>query len=238
MFEDSLVESAGRIRTRSKWYAIGSFALEAALLAVFLLIPCLYPDLLPREALSTPLIAPPPPAVVAPTPQPAAVREVSSVQLAGLVAPALIPRHISTGDNMQVTPPGMDIGLDKQGNGDVLGAIPLPGSPPTPPPVVVRPKPAALLRVSSGVAEGHILVPIQPVYPAIARTARIQGTVVIEAIISSQGLIEQAHVISGQPILAQAALNAVSRARYRPFKLNGDAVDVETTISFNFVLGN
>jgi protein TonB len=211
MFEDSLVESTGRIRTRSKWYAIGSFMLEAALLAAFLLIPFLYPASLPREALATPLIAPPPPAAVAPMPHPAAGRAVIPVQLSGLVAPAVIPRHISMGDNTPATPPGMDIGLDKQGNGDVLGAMPLPGSPA--PPVIVPPKPSAPLRVSSGVAEGHILVPMQPVYPAIAKTARIQGTVVIEAIISRQGFIEQAHVISGQPILAQAALNAATRAR-------------------------
>jgi periplasmic protein TonB len=235
MFEDSLVESTGRIRTRSKWYAIGSSALEAALLATFLLIPCLYPASLPKEALSTPLVAPPPPSAPAQMPHAPSLRAASAVQLAGLVAPRVIPRHIDTGDNAPLTPPGMDLGLDKQGSGDVLGAIPLPGNPP-PPPIVIRPKPSKPLRVSSGVAEGHILAPIQPVYPAIAKNARIQGTVVIEAIISRQGLIEQAHVISGQPILAQAALRALTQARYRPFKLNGDSVDVETTINFNFVL--
>jgi len=238
MFEDSLVESTERIRTRSKWYAIGSSALEAALLAAFLLIPYLYPASLPKEALSTPLVAPPPPAAPAQMPHAPTVRTVSAVQLTGLVAPPVIPRPIDTGNNEPPTPPGMDLGLDKQGNGNVFGAISLPGNTPPPPPVVVRPKPSGPLRVSSGVAEGHILTPILPAYPAIAKNARIQGTVVIEAIISRQGSIEQAHVISGQPILAQAALKALAQARYRPFKLNGDSVDVETTISFSFVLDN
>lgn len=237
MFEDSLVESTGRIRTRSKWYAIGSSALEAALLAAFLLIPCLYPASLPKEALSTPLVAPPPPAARAQMPHAPSLRAASAGQLTGLVAPRVIPRHIDTGDNAPA-PPGMDLGLDRQGSGNVFGAIPLPGNPPPPPPVAAPPKPSGPLRVSSGVAKGHMLAPIQPVYPAIAKTARIQGTVVIEAIISRQGLIEQAHVINGQPILAQAALKALAQARYRPFKLNGDSVDVETTISFNFVLDN
>ena len=236
MFEDSLVESTGRIRTRSKWYAIGSSGLEAALLAAFLLIPYLYPASLPKEALSTPLVAPPPPSAPAQMPHAQAIHPAGPGQLAGLVAPRLIPRRIDAGDSASVTPPDIGLGFET-GNGDVLGAMPLPGNPP-PPPIVIRPKPPRPLRVSSGVAEGHILAPIQPVYPAIAKNARIQGTVVIEAIISRQGLIEQAHVISGQPILAQAALQALTQARYRPFTLNGDSVDVETTISFNFVLDN
>lgn len=235
MFEDSLVESTGRIRTRSKWYAISSSAFEAALLAALILIPYLYPDSLPRQALATLLVAPPPPAAPAPMPRAPTARAASAVQLASLVAPRVIPRHINSGDNAPATPPGMDLGFET-GKGDVLSAIPLPGNPPPPPPVVVRPKPTGPLRVSSGLADGHILAPIQPVYPTIAKTAHIQGTVVIEAIISRQGLIEQAHVISGQPILAQAALKALAQARYRPFKLNGDSVDVETTINFNFVL--
>lgn len=60
---------------------------------------------------------------------------------------------------------------------------------------------------------------------------------VIEAVISKQGLVEQAHVVSGQPMLAQAALTAVQRARYAPFTLNGEAVEVGTTINVNFSLG-
>jgi len=62
------------------------------------------------------------------------------------------------------------------------------------------------------VAEGRLLAPIQPIYPAIAKAARIQGTVVIEAIISKRGLVKEAHIVSGQPMLARAALEAVSRA--------------------------
>jgi protein TonB len=88
------------------------------------------------------------------------------------------------------------------------------------------------------VAEGRLLAPIQPIYPAIAKAARIQGTVVIEAVISRQGLVKQARIVSGQPMLAQAALEAVSRARYQPYMLNGQPVEVYTTIDINFVLGN
>jgi len=127
-----------------------------------------------------------------------------------------------------------------QGFGEVRGGdaisrlgVPLPASPAPP-----RAKAAGPVRVSSGVAEGRLLAPIQPIYPAIAKAARIQGTVVIEAIISEQGLVKQAQVVSGQPMLARAALEAVSRARYQPYKLNGQPVEVDTTININFVLGN
>ena len=83
-----------------------------------------------------------------------------------------------------------------------------------------------------------MLAPIRPIYPAIAKAARIQGTVAIEAIISKQGVVKQAQVVSGQPMLARAALEAVGRARYQPYKLNGQPVEVDTTININFVLGN
>jgi protein TonB len=87
------------------------------------------------------------------------------------------------------------------------------------------------------VATGRLLAPIQPVYPAIARAARIQGTVVVQAIISKDGKIEQLHVISGPPMLQSAATEAIQRARYRPLLLNGEPVAVETTINVVFTMG-
>ena len=238
MFEDSLAESTGRIRTGSRWYAIGSFAFQAALLAVFILIPYLYPASLPKQALSTLLLAPPPPASPAQVTHAPAAHAASPVQLAGLTAPATIPNHIAEEGSISAIPPGKATGLENQGTGYVPGAISLLGSAPPPPPVITRPKPSGPLRVSSGAAEGHIIVPIQPVYPAIAKAAHIEGTVTIEAMISKQGFVEHMHVVSGPPLLVQAALAGVNRARYMPFKLNGDPVEVNTTINIVFTLGN
>jgi periplasmic protein TonB len=238
MFEDSLVESAGRIRTRSKWYVVGSFALQAALLGTLILVPYLYPASLPKEALATPLAAPLPPVAPAHLRQAQAAHAENPVQLTALVAPSLIPRRIIEEDNASSQPPGMDIDSVAEAKGEVQGAMVLLGSTSPLPPVAPRPKPSGPVRVSAGVAKGRLLSPIEPVYPAIARTARIQGTVVIEAIISKQGLVEQAHIVTGPPMLAQAALAAVSRARYVPYKLNGEPVDVETTINIVFSLDN
>jgi protein TonB len=93
-------------------------------------------------------------------------------------------------------------------------------------------------RISSGVSSGLLLAPIQPVYPAIARTTGTQGTVLIQAIISKSGRIESARVQSGPALLQSAALEAVRNARYRPYLLNGEPTEVETTVSITFHMGN
>ncbi|MGC2163176.1 MAG: energy transducer TonB [Silvibacterium sp.] len=237
MFEDSLVESTGRIRTRSRWYAIGSLVLEMALLTVLIFIPYLYPAALPKEALSSLLIAPPPPAAPASMPHAPATHPASPVQIAELTAPSAIPHHVANADDTSPTPPGIGTEPIGTGSSQVPGAtFPLGSTPP--PPVVTPPKPSGPIRVSAGVAAGHLLTPIQPVYPMIARDARIQGTVMIEAVISQQGFVEKARVVSGPPMLAQAALVAVNRARYQPYRLNGEPVEVETTINIIFTLDN
>jgi protein TonB len=84
--------------------------------------------------------------------------------------------------------------------------------------------------------EGNLIYQVQPTYPPAARAARIQGPVVIKAVISRDGAIENLKVISGHPFLVKAALDAVSQWRYRPYILNGEAVEVETQVTVNFIL--
>ncbi len=80
-------------------------------------------------------------------------------------------------------------------------------------------------------------VPIRPVYPAIARAAGVQGTVVVTALISRAGMIESLRVVSGPPMLQNAAVEAIRAARYQPYRLNGEPTEVETTITVNFRMG-
>jgi protein TonB len=80
--------------------------------------------------------------------------------------------------------------------------------------------------------------PIQATYPDLAREARVQGSVVVEATISTTGRVKNVHAVSGPALLTGAALSAVQRARYRPFVLNGAPVEAETTITLVFKLGN
>lgn len=234
MFEDSLVESTQRIRTRSKWYAVASFALEALALAILILIPYIYPAALPPHALASLLIAPPPPPAPPSVPHITPARAHAPVQVVALnelAAPTIIPRRIAQG-NIASLPPPMNTDLSGVHGSNIISRLALPPSLPP------RARPSGPVRVSSGVAEGRLLAPIRPIYPAIARINHIQGTVVIEAVISKQGLVEQAHVVGGQPMLAEAAMEAVRRARYQPYRLNGEPVEVETTIHIEFILGN
>jgi protein TonB len=101
---------------------------------------------------------------------------------------------------------------------------------------VVKAAPPHKIVVSSGVEASKLISQPQTVYPPIARAARIQGSVVLQATIGKDGTVQNARVISGPPMLQQAALEAVKRYRYRPTVLDGVPVDVETTISFDFTL--
>ena len=92
------------------------------------------------------------------------------------------------------------------------------------------------VRVSQGVSQGLLIHKVQPAYPPLARQARIQGTVVLQALIGKDGAIQNLHVVSGHPMLTGAALDAVKQWRYKPYFLNGEPVEVETTINVNFTL--
>ncbi len=235
MFEDSLVESTGRIRTRAQRYAAGSLALQATLAATIVLIPYIYPDALPRKFLSVPLIAPPPPAAAPIVEQRAVTGPVTRSELLEntIVAPTRIHRGIPT--IVDQAPPGAIRGNELGVAGNPLNTGVL--GPPPAAPAVHAAKPSGPIRLSEGVAAGQLIVPIQPHYPEIARQIRLQGTVVVGAIISKEGRIESLRVLSGPPMLVNAAVEAIQQARYRPWKLNGEPVEVETTINVNFSLG-
>jgi protein TonB len=236
MFEESLVESVARIRTRSRRFAVGTFFLQAVLLAATILVPYIHPAALPKQALRSLLVAPPPPAAPspdAPVPKGHPGPAIRTIDLS--VAPRILPRRVAQASGAS-TPPGM---VDPFGHGfgyvpgGLLAALPAPK-----PPEVVRAKPRGPVRISAGVAAGQLLTPIEPAYPEIAREAHVQGTVVIDAVISTEGTVEEARIVTGPPLLAEAALSAVRRARYKPYLLNGVPIAVKTTIRIIFRLGN
>jgi TonB family protein len=96
--------------------------------------------------------------------------------------------------------------------------------------------PPLRVRVSQGVTTGLILHKVQPVYPPAAKAARIQGTVLMRAVISKEGIIKDLSVISGPKELEDAAVGAVQQWRYRPYLMKGEPVEVETTITVIFSL--
>jgi len=92
------------------------------------------------------------------------------------------------------------------------------------------------IRVSQGVTAGLVIKRVNPVYPPLARTARVQGSVLLAAVIGKDGTIQNLHVVSGHPLLTQAALDAVRQWRYKPYILNGEPVEVDTQVTVNFTL--
>ncbi len=236
MFEDSLVESAGRLKTK-KWPKIVTFVGEALLVGFLVLLPLLITEALPNGQLNTFLVAPPPPPPPPPPapPQIQHVQHVSEIVNGELRTPSKIPKNIQKIVEDEAPAPNTGVtggvvgGVPGGSVGGVLGGIV--GSSAPPPPPVARPE---RIRVSSGVAEGQLSHRVEPTYPQMARIAHIQGDVVLQATISKGGNIENLHAISGHPILQQAAMEAVKQWKYRPYLLNQEPVEIETTITVKF----
>lgn len=236
MFEDSTFESTGRIKTRSRRWMIAALGLNGSVVVALILIPLIYP-----EALSNirPLIlmeAPRPPATQPPRPKLPEQRfhgtsEMSSTQL---VVPTEPPTHIVMVDDHGGPPPDgkiADLGQGESFPGALGNAFPGPNAVP-----VVRSAPKGPNIVSSGVMTGRLIYKVTPLYPPMGRAVRVEGTVVLQAIISKTGTIENLRVESGPPLLQQAAIDAVKQWRYRPYLLDGQTVEVETTINVVFTL--
>ncbi len=243
MFEDSLLESGNRLKARSPWATVFSFVLQIGLLCVLILIPLIYTEALPKQQLMTFLVAPPPPPP--PPPPPAAVPVVKQVRIqteldnGQLRTPTAIPKKIAMIREDEAPPPsagagvvgGVPGGVPGGQMGGVIGGII--SSTPVAVPKVATPQ---RVRVSQGVTEGLLLRKVQPTYPPLARSARIQGQVVLQAVIGKDGTIQNLRAISGHPMLTPAAIDAVKQWRYKPYFLNGEPVEVDTQITVNFTL--
>jgi TonB family protein len=115
--------------------------------------------------------------------------------------------------------------------GPSVAASALPDSTDYPSSATTRP-----VNVSSGVMAVNVISAPQPAYPRFARLAHMQGEVVMQAIVSQEGTIEDVHVIKGHRLLRSAATNAVRTWRYRPYMIGGRPVEVATTVSVDFKL--
>jgi len=139
------------------------------------------------------------------------------------------------GSSIGVGPGGPGV-LGGTGTGDAPSFAP----PPPPPAPPVPPAPKILVREPIRVSGGHqnslLVHRVDPVYPSLARTARVEGTVIAEARISTTGTIEDLRIISGHPLFHKAVQDALKQWRYRPTLLNGEPIDVITTITVNFTL--
>jgi protein TonB len=235
MFEELLVSNPYATKTKQRWTVLVSMIFQVTFLAILLLIPLIYTEALPKAMLATLLVAPPPPP---PPPPPAQVQTVRKTQVhlmdAGkLMAPKAIPKNITI--IKEEADPDMGVGGGVLGGvaggsmggtiGGVIGGMPAP------------PKPAqSRIKVGGNVTAARLQNKVSPVYPALARQTRISGTVRLHAIIAKDGTVQQLEVLSGHPLLVQSALDAVRQWRYQPTLLNGEPVEVDTTVDVIFSL--
>jgi protein TonB len=208
-----------------------SIALHALAIAAFLIAPLLADVELPppNQRLALPYIA------VLPIAPPVAVRRKSestrppsnTLAAAPLVAPDQIPPERDFGTTSSVVP-GADMRLI---DGVDPGVIAGPPPPPPPPPPVVEP-----VRVGGRIQAPRKIKSVPPVYPTIAQSSRVQGTVILEALIGLDGRVEQVRVLKPVLLLTDAAVTAVRQWEFTPTTLNGQPVQVVMTVTVDFKL--
>jgi protein TonB len=236
MFGD-VVEPSIKVGSQA-WYTVPlSILAHVALFAAVIIIPLMAADVLPTPDTMMAFAAPPPPPPPPPPPAPAtAPPKVTPTPVTNPnAAPTEAPKEIiaevpapATGVSEGV-PGGVEGGIPGGTIGGVVGG--LPSAPPPPPP-----PPSAPVRVGGNIKAPTKTRNVNPVYPPIAQSARVQGVVIIEATIGPDGRVKDAKVLRSIPLLDQAALDAVKQWQFTPTLLNGVPVPVIMTVTVNFTL--
>ncbi len=245
MFNELVECTVNRTGTYKSW-TVGVAALfQAGIVFVFVLIPLLFTEVLPKSTLRGFLLQPPPPAAPPPPMAPHNTpTNIDRILHGGQVTtPSAIPRTVSIireedlpPDVMQGTLTGVPNGVPNGEPNGVPNGIPNgigTGNPPPPPPPAVQHR----IRVGGNVQAAKMIHQVQPSYPQIAKTAHVQGTVVLHAVIAKDGSVQELTYLSGPPLLMPAAMEAVRQWKYQPTLLNGEPVEVDTTISVIFTMG-
>jgi protein TonB len=238
---------------------IGSIAFHGLLIVAVIIIPLLIPHTLSDRELLITLVSPiappppppPPPAVIPAATAPRVVKPaVRPATPEALIMPTAIPKEVAKVIDVPVpvtgviggVPGGMPGGVAGGVLGGILSAnananVPPAVAPPPPPPPPPPPKavtPVEPVRVGGAVREPRPITLTPPVYPPLASKARVGGTVVLEATLTAEGAVDEIRVISGHPLLIEAAIDCVKKWRYEPTLLNGVPVPVILTAKVNF----
>jgi periplasmic protein TonB len=245
MFDQTFVNS--HAHTRKPWTVAVSLTLQTGLVGLIVILPMLHPELLKPKALDMPVYlpirhTPPVPELMKiPSSRNVSVRPVFQGP-PRLSVPTKVPdfsARMIADDPPNITITGPLSGSAAIGIPGLSDALPPNAQPipqPKPAPVVKPPAPTGPIQVSTGVQAAKLMFGPKPVYPALAKAARVQGTVKIAAVIATDGAIKNLRIMGGPPLLVRAALDAVQQWRYQPTLLNGSAVEVITEIDVNFTL--
>ena len=236
---------------------LGSLLFHGVLIFAVIVVPLLIPQTIPERELLVTLVSPigpppppPPPPVEMPVvaaPRPV-VQPVRPVAPDALISPVIIPKEIAKIVEEPVAPSvgvvgGVPGGVPGGIAGGILGGIlsatptnaPPAIAPPPPPPPPKAAAPVEPVRVGGMVKEPQVIKMVPPAYPPLASRARVSGTVVLEATLTAQGTVEQIRVVSGHPLLIEAAINCVKQWQYEPTYLNSVPVPVILTAKVHFL---
>jgi periplasmic protein TonB len=239
LFYDSLVASGAKPRPRNLWATVGSVLLLPILLLALIVIPLFHTDPLPKRETLTMLFLPPAAAASTGTrlsaPTPISRNTPTSLRIPIAVhTPQEAPSPVAdtAGEVVGGVPGGVVGGIP---GGVVVGevlqsTVSAPALAKAPAPMPKR------IRVPAQVAEANLIHDVAPQYPPEAGRQRIEGTVVLTAVIGKDGIVRDVRVESGLPLLAQAAIEAVKQWRYKPYLVNGEPIEVDSHITINFTL--
>lgn len=257
MFEQMLLPEGGTHQSRNALLVLAGQALLA--LFVVLVVPGLFVLPLPTTELVSELVAPPPPPPPPPPAAPAVARTVRAAvtpvprqfNIQQFIAPKAVPQEPAIVAAVPALPDTAAIGGVSGGipggvpggviGGAVGGTIGAPPAPAQQQPTQAQAQPAAAapsqIRIGGDVQAAKLTHEVQPAYPRLAKDAHVMGIVKLSATIASNGSVKDLHVVSGNPLLVQAAVNAVKQWTYQPTVLNGKPVEVLTEVDVKFTLG-
>ncbi len=244
LFVEAMLENSSTRPSRRMGDFVVSAAVQVLFLAALLLLPLYFTDAIDVHQFNKTLLVAPPPAP-APPPPPASARPVvpkpRALAVVGkLVVPRAIPHQVA---RLTEQPDGNDVAAAIVPGDGVPGGVP--GGQPSgviggvlssaAPPAPIDSAPKGPIRVGRGVKPPRLISGPEPVYPVLARQARISGTVVIDAVIDTQGNVVEMRTVSGQPILVLAAMEALRHWKYEPTILGGEAFPVQLLVTLMFV---
>ncbi len=230
MFQEVVCPDAGANR---RWYTLPvSFLAHTIVLGVLIVVPLIATDVLPRPKAMLEYVLPTMPATMVAQPPPMRQPQVARPEFMMTPgAPTEAPHGIA---------PETALTIDREPVAGVEGVIEGLGGPgigiieTSPPPL--RKEEQQPIRISRGIQAPTRIKDVAPEYPEIARRARVQGVVILEAVIGTDGRVERARVLRSVPLLDQAALNAVQSWEYTPTLLDGRPVPIIMTVTVNFKL--
>jgi len=248
---DSLVESSnhGKENTRTGGIMLATTLIYGLVILVAVVWMIVRSDFGLMNALDvTAMIAPPPPPAAPPPPAQQAAAQVIP-EVTTFTPPTKPPERIPDPTSVQSHPVVASTGVPGGVPGGVVGGVPggvaggrgddAPPPPPPPPPPKPEPTPTPppkQIKVSGGVLQGSALRRVQPQYPPIAKAARAAGAVQVQVTIGEDGRVIDAQVVSGHPLLRDAAMQAARQWLFKPTELSGVPVKVQGVLTFNFTL--